>query len=285
MYAALNKDNKLVYAIEADRLEEFFCAKCLKPVKLIQHNDKAYFQHQNDKFNVVNEREIHQLGKEILVKDFEQLGYQEIKRELFLSQINQRPDLSLTNRIVLEYQCAIINTSKLKKRIDGYKKMGIKSIWVLGGSYLDNKVVKKHLKFLSYDPNWGFYLLMLDSKTGIYQLFFHIRFSGLFNKITYNKKIFYTGKLNELFKFKTEIKSYPLLPVDHYQIQRIRNLRGVKVDNLKESFFNQRGKTVEEFLIGQTIDYQKPIYSNHYWKILCGEAPKYLEQPLLYKKK
>lgn len=283
MYAALNDADKLIYAIEVDRIEQFRCPKCLKEVKLIQKNDTAYFQHLNNKFNEINERDIHKCGKDILVRDFSELGYLDIKQEAFLSEIKQRPDIMLADNLVLEYQCAIIKTSKLKERIEGYNKLGIKSVWILGGSYLNNKILKKHLKFLSYDNNWGFYLIMLDSNKKVYQLFYQIRYVGLFNKIIYNKIEFRTDGIRELLKFKAEFKSYPLIRVDGYQINKIRNIRGVKVDKLKENFFNEHEKTVEEFLSSKILHCQKPIYSNHYWRIVCGEKPRNLEQPLLYK--
>ncbi len=285
MYAALNKNEELVYAVEVQTIEEFHCAKCLEPVKLIQKNDTAYFQHLTKKSNEINERDIHKLGKDILVDNFTELGYDNIKEEQFLSDIKQKPDILLTENLVLEYQCAIIDTQKLVQRVAGYQELQVKNIWILGGDYLSEKLLKKHLKFLSYDFNWGFYLIMLDADKKIYHLFYQVRFVGLFNKITYNKKSFCTDDIAELFKFKSEFKSYPLVKVDHYQIQRIRNLRGVKVDKLKEKFFNQTGQTVEDFLVNKSVNYQKPIYNNHYWRILCGELPRYLDQPFLHKKK
>lgn len=284
MYAALNEEGNLVYAVEVENIENYHCPKCLKTVRLIQKNDSSYFQHLTKKFNEVNERNIHKKGKDILVNNFSQLGYQDIQQEKFLTEIKQKPDILLTNNLALEYQCATISSSKFKDRIDGYSTLNIKSIWILGGAYLNKKVLKKHLKFLSYDPNWGFYLIMLDSENKIYHLFYQIRYFGLFNKIKYSRKDFYTDDISELFKFSTELKSYPPIKVDHYQIQRIKNVRGVKVDKLKSEFFNQSGKTVEEYLLKKSLNCQKPVYSNHYWRILCGEEPRYLEQPLLFKK-
>ncbi|RDW18274.1 hypothetical protein CWR48_11870 [Oceanobacillus arenosus] len=87
------------------------------------------------------EGKYHEQGKLLLYKWLKsQMLHVEL--EVYLPEINQRPDLLLTinnRRIAIEYQCSKIPIEQVKKRNDGYKEIGIIPIWILGENRLNRQ--------------------------------------------------------------------------------------------------------------------------------------------------
>ncbi|MCH4008836.1 competence protein CoiA [Companilactobacillus sp.] len=207
MYAALNEKQQLINAIQCKNEGKYFCPRCQMPVKLTINEGTPFFRHENTHFNETNERDIHKHGKDILVKGLSKAYGRPIKSEVFLSKLEQRPDIMVNKQTVIEYQCAKIDLRKLSQRVMSYYHAGIDNYWILGGDYLDDKLTKQHLKFINHKPEWGFYILMLDSIKQKFTLFYEIRFVGPFNKIAYRKKSFNSCNLRYLLNFKPKFTS------------------------------------------------------------------------------
>ncbi|AKP68181.1 competence protein CoiA [Companilactobacillus ginsenosidimutans] len=285
MYAALNEKSQLINAIECDNQEEYFCPKCTLPVKLVSTTATPFFRHENQRDNDVNEREIHKKGKALLIEAISKLGYSDVKTEVYLNKISQRPDILVADKIAVEFQCAKIDARKLAGRVTSYFRAGIDNYWILGGDYLDDSISKQHLKFISYNVNWGFHIIMLDTESEKITLFYEIRFMGPFNKICFRRKHFNYANLQYLFQFRPQLNSNKLTDITEYQIDRIRKINNGKTNIFKLQFFQKNEIKVEDYLMGKKIAMLKPIYRTHHWLIECGAVPKRLLQPLLDKKR
>jgi competence protein CoiA len=93
------------------------------------------------------ESEEHLLGKVQLTTFFKKLGYQ-VALEVWLPEIQQRPDLLLTRgeeRLVIEYQCSSISLGRVAERTAGYRRLGLRVVWVLGLPYQNRKLTKPTL--------------------------------------------------------------------------------------------------------------------------------------------
>ncbi|AXI08792.1 hypothetical protein CV093_08010 [Oceanobacillus sp. 143] len=95
------------------------------------------------------EGKYHEQGKLLL---YNWLKSQELDVELeaYISEINQRPDILLTinkRRIAIEYQCSKIPIEQVKKRNNGYKKIGIIPIWILG----ENRLIRQSANHFKLD--------------------------------------------------------------------------------------------------------------------------------------
>src|SRR5699024_9156294 len=66
-----------------------------------------------------------------------QKQYSSVKLEHYLPDIHQWPDLLLqvnNKQIALEFQCAKISTNEIIQRNEGYKRLNIQPIWIIGAS-------------------------------------------------------------------------------------------------------------------------------------------------------
>ena len=282
MYAAINKAKKLVYAINCQENEDYFCPKSTLPVVLIRTQKSVFFRHENQSSNEVNERDVHKHGKEQLKKYLQEKMSKKVQLEFYLKQIDQTPDVWVDDKIALEFQCAKLNVTKLSKRVTSYQKANIKNYWILGGNYLSHKPSKLHLKFLDYTKNWGFFIIMFDPEISQITLFYQIRFQGPFNKIVYQKKQFPIEKIKQLLEFKATFQPKYDSKISDYQIQKIRAINNPKVNQFKLDYYRRFEQKVEDFLLGRTLQPIKPIYQTHKWMIDCGVKPKRIRQPLLF---
>lgn len=284
MYAALNQQGILTYAQVAIEKETYYCCNCGQKVKLILTASKNYFRHTNKITNDINERQIHVLGKQIILTELKKLNLP-VETEHYLPQICQRPDLLVNQRLAVEYQCAKINIQTLTKRIRGYQQLKLPSIWILGGNYFSQQVKQEHLKFIDYNLNWGFYLIMLNSVQKQLILFHHIKFLGPFNKIFAQKEIFSDDKLGQIFT--SHPKRCQLSPqvMDEYLLTNLRRRNDDKSRKVKMEFYLRQQLTVEDYLRERTFPPLPPIYVDNAWQMACGVSKQYLKQPLLDSKR
>lgn len=78
----------------------------------------------------------HEKGKLLL---YLWLKHQRLNAELevYIPEIRQRPDILLMineKKIAIEFQCAKVQTGQIKQRNEGYQRLGITPIWILGAS-------------------------------------------------------------------------------------------------------------------------------------------------------
>lgn len=281
MYAALDERGTLIYAQEAVESQKYFCCHCEQQVKLILTESRKYFRHTNKSNNSINERLIHQKGKQLILDELSKYHFSKLESEYYLSEIKQRPDVFINRQVVVEYQCARIDESVLEERVAGYRKLGLESIWILGDAYLEMLVRREHLKFIAYSENYGYYLLMLDSLKQQLTIFHHIKFIGPFNKIFFQREIFSMTDLPNIFTFQVE--EYPLHPLmmQDYLTKKLRQKNDPQSQWVKMNFYQENLQTVEAYLEGYAFLPQEPIYQTPAWQQVCGLEAQLLNQPLL----
>ncbi|GEO78413.1 competence protein [Companilactobacillus mindensis DSM 14500] len=284
MYAALNKQGTLTNACNAIPTDVYFCSQCLKPVKLIVGSAKPFFRHENLKHNSVHERLIHQQGKAIIAQVLQSRWQVPVELEVFLADIQQRPDILVDNKIVFEYQCAKIDVKELAQRVRGYDNKQLANIWILGGNYLSEKLTSEHLKFLAYNAEWKYYLLLFDSQRIRLIIFHHIKFVGPFSKLTAQKKVFTRYNLIKIFDFKPIVKADKLSRINYRLLRKLRSKNDDRSQKIKMDFFQKHQLTIEEELKGRSFRSQPPIYRYPAWKMYASGEKIYLNQPLLKNK-
>lgn len=281
MYAALDKNGKLTYAQQAVENKDYYCCHCDKKVKLILTAARKYFRHTNKNNNGINERIIHIKGKNILMEVLQGCGYQNIESEVYLKQIQQRPDILVDRQLVFEYQCAKLDVQTLSQRVTGYRSMNLQNIWILGGGYVTDRIKREHFKFINFNHNWQYYLVMLDSLHQEFWLFYQIVFAGPFNKIIFKKRRFSTKQFVEMLNFHPQLHTLPPQEMTTKQINKLRSKSDRRSQWIKLNFYQDHQQTVEEFLIGYFFRPLPPIYQYPAWQMLCEGSKRQLNQPLL----
>ncbi|MEX3910506.1 competence protein CoiA family protein [Bacillus paralicheniformis] len=82
------------------------------------------------------ESSYHLKGKRLLYEWLGRQGFRPVL-EPYLQEIRQRPDLLLeygTRQVAVEFQCANLDAAAYRKRTDGFLKLGIEPLWILGGN-------------------------------------------------------------------------------------------------------------------------------------------------------
>ncbi|MCJ7840360.1 hypothetical protein MUB24_05400 [Lederbergia sp. NSJ-179] len=147
MLTALNQEGKLVSLVHTpktftkqERSSFFYCPACKEPLILkagkIRIPHFAHKREANCSFLFAEpESPQHLLGKKHLYTHYKRQGL-DVHLEYYLSEIQQRPDLFVKKEnqaYAIEYQCSPLSRNRLKERTDGYRKMGILPIWIIGG--------------------------------------------------------------------------------------------------------------------------------------------------------
>lgn len=152
MLVAQSKDG-LVNAQFARPGGSYHCPACGHPVQFRQGKVKiAHFAHLPGANCSVSEGETaeHLLGKHQLRKWLSALG-EDPQLEVYLPEINQRPDLLLRkSQIAVEFQCSPLTVQRLRERNTGYRQLGIKPIWILGRPYRHRLSKAKVAQFTQY---------------------------------------------------------------------------------------------------------------------------------------
>ncbi|MBS4177399.1 competence protein CoiA [Lederbergia citrea] len=122
------------------RSQQFFCPICREPLILRAGEIRIpHFAHKknSDCTSAFSEPESiqHLQGKKYLYDYFMKQGLT-VELEYYLPNIKQRPDLLVKNGtelFAIEYQCSILSRTLLQTRTEGYLKVGISPIWIIGG--------------------------------------------------------------------------------------------------------------------------------------------------------
>lgn len=117
---------------------QFTCPQCENPLRLkIGKVVIPHFAHivMTNCFTSFSERESpkHLSGKQQLADCFTRAGC-EVVVEAYLPNIAQRPDLLIRKNkktYAIEFQCSVMSLEEVIKRNQGYKKIGLPSIWLL----------------------------------------------------------------------------------------------------------------------------------------------------------
>src|SRR5690625_173214 len=89
----------------------------------------------------------HEKGKLLLYQWLESQQFQ-VELEAYIPEINQRPDLLVTinrKQIAIEFQCARISITQIKRRNEGYEALHITPLWIVGANHFKRQT-KNHLK-------------------------------------------------------------------------------------------------------------------------------------------
>ncbi|WP_047982377.1 competence protein CoiA [Ornithinibacillus contaminans] len=124
---------------------QFYCPTCNSKV-MIKAGTKSipHFSHYSTAdcpSSEGGEGEYHEKGKLALFQWLQNQGLQ-VSLEEYIPQIQQRPDIYLQykeKKIAIEYQCARIPIHTIQQRTNGYIKVGIMPVWILGVNHLKRK--------------------------------------------------------------------------------------------------------------------------------------------------
>lgn len=203
---------------------------------------------------------------------FRFINNNDTKIEFFINKISQKPDL-LNKKIAFEFQCSPITEKRLTERINGYKSLGMHSLWILGKNYRKKFSSKNTTKFFYYSFNIGFYILFLHNSGYVEIRYNCLEINGIIN---YQSKMI--SSLKELLSF---IKSrQPLLQYNNNLAQinyLLRNLRknmilcNKSIINLQNNFYVKGHNIDGAPLVCNKKYFSYPIFNNKFflWKIVC----------------
>lgn len=217
--------------------EKFYCPECKGDV-IVRAGPKVipHFAHRTTSqcSHRGGEGAYHQRGKLLLFRWLQNQRIQ-VTLEQYLPEIKQRPDLLIeigSKTIAIEYQCATIPIIEIRKRNEGYKRLNITPIWILGAN-LYKRLSNHHLyvnsfirqfihQFTSDFPTTLFYFcphkkifaivhhvfMTSANRALVTQTFSHLKhthFRRLFSIDSFSKKQLYTSwkKEKRTFRLRT----------------------------------------------------------------------------------
>lgn len=149
--------------------EEFYCRSCSEKMILkIGTQRIPHFAHEkgSECTEYDRESEYHMSGK---IKLFDWLSKQGLSPEMecYYPTIKQRADISFAyegKTYCIEFQCSTISAEVFRKRTEGYRKLSLHPIWILGGKNINRQQTHKlsltsfHYLFLKETANHEVYL-------------------------------------------------------------------------------------------------------------------------------
>lgn len=183
MKVAYNNHHQLIYLLNyhdalilKEQNQSFFCPQCQQPVYIrITKKHHPYFVHHHIHKHL-NESQQHQLGKQLLLQWCVQNNII-AKTEVWVCQQQQRADVLLPQtKHIFELQCSPLKPSLLLKRTKFYHRYQYQVDWLLGKRYFINKnYLTNQQHFINYHPEYGFYLIFLDSYQKKLWCYHHLR--------------------------------------------------------------------------------------------------------------
>lgn len=145
---------------------KWYCPSCQAPVILKQGKHvRPHFAHlRRERCHGYSEGETaeHLQGKSLLAKWCEQAGIS-YELEAYLPELNQRPDLLVAGKYVIEFQCSQIGLTTFLSRTESYLKYGYTVIWLAGGKLkVDKQLTVLQRGFLAYSQELGHHFFELD---------------------------------------------------------------------------------------------------------------------------
>ena len=213
MFKALNVQNQIIEAVQANKHELFYCPGCNKSVYLkkgkINQVHFAHYDKTHCKLFSEGETEEHLLGKQLLYDWFINQGVN-CQLEPFLPELKQRPDLLIQRPkeppIVIEFQCSSLSVNRMIARTNGYKSKGYIVYWILGKRFhLHKKMTSFQHLFLNESQNIKNFYLQLDSIKGELSVLMNIYLEKLPSQIQFDETRFSLHQLeNTLEKCKID---------------------------------------------------------------------------------
>ncbi|GIO24417.1 competence protein CoiA family protein [Oceanobacillus sp. J11TS1] len=123
----------------------FYCPMCKERV-IIRSGEKVvpHFSHLPNADCLLSgggEGLYHENGKLQLFKWLSRFNMQ-VELEFYFPEISQRADIFVRigrKKIAVEFQCSRVSQEEIWQRIQGYKSLGIESLWILGAQHLKRK--------------------------------------------------------------------------------------------------------------------------------------------------
>lgn len=174
--------------------QKWFCPSCHQQVILkCGKYVRAHFAHlRTDKCQNFSEGETseHLSGKALLAKWCRQENV-EYQLEAYLPELKQRPDLLLSGKIVIEFQCSSISVANCVARTQNYLKHGYQVIWIVGKKlWLGRKIKALQRGMIQYSENMGNYFWQLDVESDYLNCLFHIEEHVLRNQMYHSQQQF-----------------------------------------------------------------------------------------------
>jgi len=234
----------------------FTCPQCGNPLILkIGKVVTPHFAHivLSNCITSFSEREspTHLLGKQHLAEFFTRIGC-EVSVEAYLPEIAQRPDLLVRkgkHLFAVEFQCSVISIQDVVKRNNGYRKIEIFPIWLLGTpknmkvstsgiSYL--KLSKFMQSFMIRDSLYGLSLITYDPISEHFVYYTHLLHIG---------GISYVAKVRSL---SLEYQTYPFAQVRSLTYEEIKGYWRIfqqkRAKYLKNRIFSSKFGARDKFL-------------------------------------
>ncbi|MFS9259024.1 competence protein CoiA family protein [Streptococcus infantis] len=246
MFLARDEKGSLVNALEDELVKQvYYCPACGTSVRMRKgKNVRAHFAHESlKKCDFFHENE----GPEHL-ENKKRLFYwakenDEVEMEYPIPELKQIADIFINKKIALEIQCSPISCELLRERSNGYRRLGIQVLWLVGQKlWLKERLTHLQRDLLSFSQNMGFHLWELDQQRDILRLKYMIH-QDLKGNLYYLIREFPYGQGNLI-----EILRLP------YQKQRIASMDVAQDETI--------------------CDYirQQLYYKNPYWMRKQGEA-------------
>jgi len=231
----IQKSHSAVFLKQMRKEKLFFCEVCGSPVTLkIGEQVTWHFAHKpNAHCGIDHEPEsfTHIEGKRSLYDWLKRQGYMPVM-ERYFPEIKQRPDIyvhSFQKDWAIEYQCSPILPERFFKRNQGYARLHIQPVWILGGNRL--KRYGSHIyKWMQTDELIALqtgrgkkpYVIFYDGQKNAFTVLYHFwplslsavmadRVTIPANKTTVNKLVSYSfpgasseGKQEEWLKQKAK---------------------------------------------------------------------------------
>ncbi|WEG73696.1 competence protein CoiA [Vagococcus intermedius] len=142
------------------------CPCCKKAVILKNGlTRRAHFAHKSIKECATfseGETAEHLLGKKLLA-DWCDKNQKPYELEAYLPRLKQRPDMLLSQKIVIEFQCSSLPLARLVKRTNNYLKNDYHVIWLVGRQFfVTKKLTRLQKAMINFSRRLGFYLWELD---------------------------------------------------------------------------------------------------------------------------
>ncbi|MDF8375133.1 hypothetical protein G9401_06005 [Weissella paramesenteroides] len=211
--------------------DEYVCPGCGEPVCLKKGKIKiAHYAHKifaNCGASSEGESALHLQGKLALFQYFSK-KYDEVKLEPWLSEIKQRPDLMIRRGdkwTAIEFQCAPITLDQVRKRMAGYRKLHLQTLWILGETYQKKRLLATTMAKFAVIHNFELKIFFWNYKHNIYyQGWWQIDNGGL---VTRKTRV--NNQLQQLLKIQQSVilAKPKIREIQEYLYKQNRNIVGI----------------------------------------------------------